>query len=82
MFKIIGVKLDFFADVDMYQKFIKKGMRGEVSYVKKGYSKANNKYMKAYNKDKGSKYIKYKDVNCLYGWTMSEYCYLSLGKFK
>ena len=36
------------------------------------YSKANNKYMKDFDKNKESKYIQYFDANNLYGWEMSQ----------
>ena len=44
------------------------------------YSKANNKYMKDYDKSKESKYIMYLDANSLYGWAMTQY--LPVGGFK
>ena len=36
------------------------------------YAKANNKYIKDYDKDKELLYIQYWDVNNLYGWVMSQ----------
>ena len=53
--------------------FIEKGMRGDISYISKRYSKANNKYMKCYDSSKESKFIMYLDANNLYGWAMSQY---------
>ena len=36
------------------------------------YAKANNEYMKKYNKSIKSSYILYLDANNLYGWAMSQ----------
>ena len=53
--------------------FIKKGLRGGISYIAKGYSEANSKYMKNYVPAKSSKHISHLDMNNLYGWAMSKY---------
>ena len=45
MLKITGAELEKIIDIDMYL-FIEKGLRGEISYIAKRYSEANNKYMK------------------------------------
>ena len=66
MLKMTGVKSEKIIDIDMYL-FIKKGLRGGISYSAKRYSKANNKYMKNYEPKKRSKFIKYLDMNNLYG---------------
>ena len=36
------------------------------------HAKANNKYMKDYNKDEQESFLEYLDANNLYGWAMSE----------
>ena len=79
MLKMTDIKLELMIDVDMFQ-FIEKGMRGGVSYVANRYGKANNKYMKNYDKNAQSKYIIYLDTNNLYGWAMSQY--LPTGNFR
>ena len=50
---------------------VKKGIRGRICHAIHRYAKANNKYMKNYDKNKGSSYIQYLDANNLYGWAMS-----------
>ena len=46
----------------------------------KDMQKTNNKYMKDYDKNKESSYLKYWDVNIIHGWTMLQM--LSLNYFK
>ena len=74
-----GVKLEKISKKKMYL-FIKKGLRGGISYIAKGYSKANKKYMKNHDPIKPSKFISYKDMNNLRGWEMRDY--LPYGGFK
>ena len=49
-----------------------KRIRGRTSHSNYQYAKSNNKYMKDYDKNKESLYLKYCDVNDLYGCAMSQ----------
>ena len=49
-----------------------KGVRGGMCNAVCKYVKANNKYMKYYDKIKESIFLMYVDVDNLYGWAMSE----------
>ena len=51
---------------------VEKGIRGGIRHAIHRYAKANNKYLKNYDKNKGSLYIQYLDANNLYGWAMSQ----------
>ena len=66
-----GLKLELITDSDMLLMF-KKGIRGGICHAIRQHTKANNKYMKYYDKNKESSYLKFWDVNNLYGWEMSQ----------
>ena len=51
---------------------VEKGIRGGICHAVYWYVKANSKYMKDYDKNKESLYLKFWDVNDLYGWEMSQ----------
>ena len=72
MLKMTGVKLEKILDTGMHL-FIEKGLRGQISYIIKRCSEANNKDIKNYDPTKLSGFIEYLDKNNLYGWAMSGY---------
>ena len=51
---------------------VEKGIRGGIYHAMHGHEKANNKYMKNYNKDEEESILKYLDANNLYGSAMSQ----------
>ena len=59
---------------------VEKGIRGVICHAVHQYAKAINKYMKDYDENKESSYLKYWDVNSLYGWAMLQK--LSVNKFE
>ena len=65
------VKLDLLTDIDMLV-IVEKGIRGRICHSVYIYAKANNKYIKDYDKKKELSYLQYWEVNNLYGWAMSQ----------
>ena len=70
-FKKAGVELELLTNIDMLLT-VEKGIRGGMCHVIHRYVKANNKYMKNYDKNVISSHLKYLDANNLYGWGMSQ----------
>ena len=71
MSKKINVKLELLTDYDMLF-MVEERIRGGICHSIHRYAKANNKFMKNYDKNKESSYIQYLDANNLYGWAMSQ----------
>ena len=65
------VKLKLLTDTDMLL-MVEKGIRGGIYHTIHQYARANYKYMKDYDKNKESSYLKYWDVNNLYDWAVSQ----------
>ena len=49
---------------------VEKGIRGGICHSIYQHAKANNKYMKDYDKINESLYLQYQNVSNLYGWEM------------
>ena len=56
------VKLELLTDADMLL-MVEKGIRGGICHAVYRYAKANNKYMKNYNKDKEESFLQHLDDN-------------------
>ena len=69
--KKTNVELELLMDYDM-PLMVEEGIRGGICHAMQRYAKANNKYMKDYDKKKKSSYIQYLDANNLYGKAMTE----------
>ena len=65
------VELELSTDIDMLL-MVEKGTRDGICQAIHRLAKANNKYMKNYNKDVKSSYLMYLDANNLYRWAMSQ----------
>ena len=68
--KKTNVKLELLTDYDMLL-MVEEGIRGGICHAIHRHAKANNKFMKIYDKNKESSYIQYLGANNLYGWAMS-----------
>ena len=66
-----NVKLELLTDYDMLL-MVEEGIRGGICHTIHRHAKANNKYMKMYDKNKESSYIQYLDGKNLYGWAISQ----------
>ena len=73
------VKLELLTDIDMLL-MVEKKIGGGICHAIHQYAKTNNKYMKDYDQNKESSYLKYWDINNLYAWEMSQK--LPLNKFE
>ena len=65
------IRLALLTNIDMLL-MVEKGIRAGTCYAIHRYRKANNKYMKNYDKNIESSYLMYLDANDLYGWAMPQ----------
>ena len=68
--KKAGVELELLTDTDLLL-MVEKGIRSGIYHAIHRCAKANNKYMKNYDKNITSSNFMYLDANNLYGWGMS-----------
>ena len=73
------VKLELLINIDMLL-IVENWIRGRKCNAIHWHSKANNKYIKDYDKNKEGPYLKFCDVNGLYDWELSQK--LPVNKFK
>ena len=71
MLKMTQVEIELLTDVEMYN-FFELGIRGGICQASHRYAKANNPYLKDFDKGQPTSYISYLDKNALYAWAMSQ----------
>ena len=69
--KKTGVELELLTDPDMLL-MVEKGIKGGICHAIYRYAKANDKYIKKYDKNEKSSFLEYLDANSLYNWAMSQ----------
>ena len=69
--KKTNIKLELLTDYDMLL-MVEEGIRGGICHSIHRHAKANNKYIKNYDKNEKSSNIQYLDASNLYGWAMSQ----------
>ena len=79
--KKTNVNLGLLTDIDMLL-MIEAEIRGGMCQSVHRYAKANNKYMKNYDKSIESSYLMYLDANNLYGWATSKKLPVNGSKWK
>ena len=78
--KKTGVRLELLTDKEMLLMY-EEGTRGGMCHATYRYAKANNKYMKKYDKNILSSYLIHLDANNFYGWTMCKKVPVSIFKW-
>ena len=63
------VKLDLLTNINILL-MVQKGIWGDICHAMHEYAEANNKYMKVFDRNEESSYLKYWVVSNLYRWSM------------
>ena len=71
MLKFFDINLKLISDIEKFQ-FIVCTICGRISIICKGYTEANNKFLKTYNVNKRTSYIIYLGTNNLHGNSMMQ----------